>query len=72
MTNANTEHSKKLRIATAAAQNKKMRESGKVKQIGLALSAELAAEFDAILSELGANRAEGIKALCEFYRLHNK
>lgn len=65
-----TEHSKALRRKTAAAHSKKLREEGKIKQIGLTLSADLAAEFDGILYELGANRAEGIRALCEFYRQH--
>lgn len=70
MANAKTEHSKNLRSAAAKAHTKKMRESGKVKQIGLSLPADLAIEFDAILSELGDNRTSGIKALCEFYHQH--
>lgn len=70
MANAQTEHSKALRRKTAAAHSLKKRAEGTVKQIGLTLSIELATEFDAVLSELGANRAEGIKALCEFYRAH--
>lgn len=70
MANSQTEHSKALRRKTAAAHTKKLRAEGKIKQISLSLPTELAGEFDAVLAELGKNRVEGIKALCEFYRQH--
>ncbi|AEC18488.1 hypothetical protein P375_08160 [Gallibacterium genomosp. 2] len=68
MANSNTEHSKKLRAKTAAAYNKKALEEGKVKAISLRLDADLATEFDAVLSELASTRPQGIKKLCEIYR----
>ncbi|MDY4279755.1 MAG: hypothetical protein SOX56_01505 [[Pasteurella] mairii] len=72
MANSNTEHSKKLRLKTSAEWNKKQIADGKIRQISLKLETELANEFDAILSELGNNRSQGIKALCEFYRQYQK
>ncbi|MBE2898395.1 hypothetical protein HPC37_06140 [Pasteurellaceae bacterium 20609_3] len=68
MANAQTEHSKKLRAKTAAAHNKALLASGKVKRILLQLDANVAAEFDAIVSELNVSRPQALKALCELYR----
>lgn len=70
MANSKTDHSKKLRAKTAAEFNKRMLETGKMKQISLKLNSELADEFDAVLAELGESRPQAIKALCEFYRTH--
>lgn len=72
MANAMTEHSKALRAKTAKAHTEKMRAEGKIKQIGLSLPADLAAEFDAVLAELGDSRVSGIRALCAFYRENKK
>lgn len=68
MANSMTEHSKALRAKTAKAYTDKQRAEGKIKSIGLTLPTELAAEFDAVLSELGDSRVSGIRALCDFYR----
>ncbi|WKT00857.1 hypothetical protein NYR30_06170 [Gallibacterium salpingitidis] len=72
MANSNTEHSKKLRSKTASEYNKKALEEGRIKAISLRLDAVLAAEFDAVLSELADTRPAGIKKLCEIYRQYKK
>lgn len=68
MANSNTEHSRKLRQKTANEYNKRMLAEGKIKQINLRLSAELADEFNALLKQLGETKPKAIKAIIEHYK----
>ncbi|MGX2974975.1 hypothetical protein ACWIUH_07090 [Ursidibacter arcticus] len=67
MAYAKTEHSRKLRIKTANAWNKKQLEEGKIKRMTLQFSTEDAERFDAVAKELGLSRPQTIMALCELY-----
>lgn len=71
MANSNTEHSRKLRPKTASEYNKRMLKEGKIKQVNLRLSAELADEFNALLKQLGENKPKAIKAIIEHYKANN-
>jgi hypothetical protein len=68
MANSMTEHSKKLRAKTANEYNKRMLKEGKIKQISLRLTPELADEFNALLAQLGESKAKGIQAIVEHYK----
>lgn len=68
MANSNTEHSRKLRQKTANEYTKRMLKEGKIKQVNLRLSAELADEFNALLKQLGENKPKAIKAIIEHYK----
>lgn len=70
MANAQTEHSRKLRAKTASEWAKKQIAEGKIKQVKMDLSAELAGEFDALVAEQGTSRPKTLKMLIDFYRSH--
>ena len=67
MANSNTEHSKKLRAATAAAYNKRMIEEGKVKVVQLRIKTELVEQWDNVAKELNLSRPESIRYFLELY-----
>ncbi|UOO81173.1 hypothetical protein LVJ83_09325 [Uruburuella testudinis] len=67
MANANTEHSRKLRAATAAKVQKEKLASGEYAQITLRTDTKTMADFKAILDDIGGKRPEALKKLIEIY-----
>ncbi len=63
-TNANTEHSKKLRAATAAKANAAKLASGEYKQLSLRGRAEDMAPVLAAMERAGGSKVQALKRIC--------
>lgn len=67
MANSNTEHSKKLRAATATAFAREKLKSGAYQQISLRGKSEDMAVIFAAIEQAGGSRVQALKAICEQY-----
>lgn len=68
MANANTEHSRNLRAATADKIQREKLASGEYAQITIRSDAKTMQEFKKMLDEIGGKRPEAIKKLIEIYK----
>lgn len=63
-TNAQTDHSKKLRQATAAKFNREKLASGEYKSMGMTARAEDIAVIQAAINQAGGSRVQALKKIC--------
>ena len=66
-TNSQTPASKEARMRNAHAYDKKMRELGLIKNIGLRLPTDIFNQFDGLAKSLGITRTECLKMLLNHY-----
>lgn len=64
MANSNTEHSKKLRAATAAAANRKKLQSGAYRQYTIKAPAADMDIIDAAIAKAGGSRTQALLKIC--------
>ncbi|MDO4694960.1 MAG: hypothetical protein Q4A62_10175 [Eikenella sp.] len=64
MANSNTEHSKKLRAATAAAAAKKKLQSGAYRQYTIRAKAAEMDVIDAAIAKAGGSRTQALLKIC--------
>lgn len=64
MANANTEHSKKLRAATAAAARRKKLESGAYRQMAVCATAAEMDVIDAAVVKAGGTKRQALVKIC--------
>lgn len=67
MANSNTEHSRKLRAATAAAHTKAKLASGEYKAIGLNGKSEDIEVILQAVAKAGGSRVQALRKICEYY-----
>lgn len=67
MANANTEHSKKLRAATAAKYNREKLASGERRAITINGKAEEMDIIDAAIEKAGGSRTQALLKICRAY-----
>lgn len=71
MANANTEHSKKLRQATAAKWQKEQLAKGLYKQLTIKGKAEDMNIIEEAIKKAGGSKARALKAICEDFLKHS-
>ena len=67
MANANTEHSRKLRAASAAAHRRRAKAAGEIAQLSLQTRTEVIEDFKALLASFGSTRPQALAALCALH-----
>lgn len=72
MANSNTEHSKKLRMQTAAQWQKKQIEEGKLKRLAMLLPAETFNLLEEISQDLNLSRPQTLKTVLEAFKMEKK
>ena len=67
MANANTEHSRKLRAASAAEHRRRAKAAGEISQLSLQTRTEVMEDFKTLLASFGGTRPQALAALCALH-----